>query len=379
MRIESIITFTFCIYCICAYFVSTGFNPLISPDYLFISQFGLHKAQPLTYFTYAMMHLYPTHLVMNVILLFFFGIVVERRLKRKKTLFFYFCSTVACAIFFLITSPTFTVVGASGVIWALIGASVVIKPKETLIALFVLGFMVVPLLRNALVDVIYAKADEISGKYLKITSDFNQGLNNLDKLNEEQQLEAKKIVVLVNKSTELKENITLEKKEITELSSEVTKKKKELIEKKEKGLINEIEFEKEDKQIQNLNKTIQIKQNLTKKKEQLISEIEQNKSKIEKIIEERNETVTSLILKLNETGNNLDKISENKYKYDATTTYMEKAPEAKSLHVFALFFGYVLLLLIDRDILFEWEERVEIMNDKLVIWRERYHKSKNNN
>ncbi len=82
------------------------------------------------------LHASPEHLTMNVIALFFFGNAIEEKLGTKKMLFIFFFSSFVGELFILTLSfiglypfdiPT---VGASGGIFGLMGAAMVVKPFE---------------------------------------------------------------------------------------------------------------------------------------------------------------------------------------------------------------------------------------------------------
>ncbi|MBN2330442.1 MAG: rhomboid family intramembrane serine protease [Candidatus Aenigmarchaeota archaeon] len=74
-------------------------------------------------------HASPSHLFFNMIALYFFGRVLEDELSTGQWLGIYFISGIAGNIVYGLTS-TAPAVGASGCIFGMLGAAMLLKPKE---------------------------------------------------------------------------------------------------------------------------------------------------------------------------------------------------------------------------------------------------------
>ena len=81
------------------------------------------------WFTSMFVHASPSHLFFNMVALYFFGRVVEEELGAPKWLGIYFLSGLAGNLVYGLTS-TAPAVGASGCIFGLLGAAMLLKPKE---------------------------------------------------------------------------------------------------------------------------------------------------------------------------------------------------------------------------------------------------------
>ncbi len=80
-------------------------------------------------FTSLFVHANASHLFFNMLALFFFGRVVEEELGKKKFIIIYFLSGLVGNLAYGLTS-SIPAVGASGCIFGIMGASMLIKPKE---------------------------------------------------------------------------------------------------------------------------------------------------------------------------------------------------------------------------------------------------------
>ncbi len=108
----------------------------IRPD-LFISMFGLQPAifleRPWTIVTNLFIHVpFPRigHIFGNMITLYFFGSYLTRLIGERNFFIVYFCGGILGNIFYLLLGALFSVaIGASGAIFAVAGALVVLSPK----------------------------------------------------------------------------------------------------------------------------------------------------------------------------------------------------------------------------------------------------------
>jgi membrane associated rhomboid family serine protease len=87
-----------------------------------------------TLVTSSFLHADPEHLLLNMTALFFFGRVVEMGVGRKKFIMILLASSIVGNLSFLV--PSFflgsleTVIGASGIVFGLMGTAMLIKPLE---------------------------------------------------------------------------------------------------------------------------------------------------------------------------------------------------------------------------------------------------------
>jgi len=131
---------------------SGGF--LSSPPLSIPREYGFSIYAPLTYLTYPFVHLWPLHLFANVFFVLVFGSFVERELGTRKFLLFYLLSAAIVGIIsqatdFVSGSQFATIVGASGVAFALVGAALVLKPARTIAIFLLLSYFVVPFFLSA--------------------------------------------------------------------------------------------------------------------------------------------------------------------------------------------------------------------------------------
>jgi membrane associated rhomboid family serine protease len=97
------------------------------------------------WFTSMFLHANASHLFLNMLALYFFGRVLEDELSSRQWISIYFISGLVGNLFYGLTS-VMPAVGASGCIFGLLGAAMLLKPKE-LIRIYVfplpLGFIAV--------------------------------------------------------------------------------------------------------------------------------------------------------------------------------------------------------------------------------------------
>ncbi len=87
-------------------------------------------SQPWTIITSMFVHNGIFHIFFNMFTLYFFGNFLIRLLGEKIFLFIYFIGGITGGILFLLMSSQFTwAVGASGAVFAVVGAIVVLRPK----------------------------------------------------------------------------------------------------------------------------------------------------------------------------------------------------------------------------------------------------------
>jgi membrane associated rhomboid family serine protease len=124
---------------------------LFAPDWIYSNFSLLPEAitqQPWTIVTSMFLHadLYRDsgHLLFNMIALFFFGLYLERLVGEREFLKIYFLGGIFAGLAYLFTSFVFNVprpdvpaVGASGAIFAVMGALVILRPKLLIFVYFV--------------------------------------------------------------------------------------------------------------------------------------------------------------------------------------------------------------------------------------------------
>ncbi len=88
-----------------------------------------HMFEVWRWITSMFLHASPSHLFFNMVALYFFGRVLEEELSVPKWLGIYFLSGLAGSLLFGLTSIS-PAVGASGCIFGMLGAAMLLKPKE---------------------------------------------------------------------------------------------------------------------------------------------------------------------------------------------------------------------------------------------------------
>ncbi len=104
------------------------------------------------------------HILFNMIALFFFGTMLENRVGTTKFLFIYFVSGVLGSVgFMLFSSPFSGALGASGAIYGVIGALVLLEPNVTVYFYFIPMPMYVVGVIYVLIELFYlGSADSIA-------------------------------------------------------------------------------------------------------------------------------------------------------------------------------------------------------------------------
>jgi membrane associated rhomboid family serine protease len=80
--------------------------------------------------TSAFLHYGPFHLIMNMLALYWFGSLLEQRIGSGRFLLLYIVSGLAGSAGALIASPTTPTVGASGAIFGILGAGLVLEQQR---------------------------------------------------------------------------------------------------------------------------------------------------------------------------------------------------------------------------------------------------------
>jgi membrane associated rhomboid family serine protease len=97
--------------------------------------------------TSAFLHASPIHILFNMLMLWWFGAPLEAMLGRARFIGIYFVSILAGAAGALLVSPTSPVVGASGAVFGILGAGLVLERNRIQVfggsALLVVGFNLV--------------------------------------------------------------------------------------------------------------------------------------------------------------------------------------------------------------------------------------------
>lgn len=131
---------------------SGGF--LSSPPLSVPREYGFSIYSPLTYITYPFVHLWPLHLFANIFFVLVFGSFIEREVGSTKFLLFYLLSAATIGIIsqaadIVSGNQLATIVGASGAAFALVGASLVLKPVRTIAIFLLLSYLIVPFFISA--------------------------------------------------------------------------------------------------------------------------------------------------------------------------------------------------------------------------------------
>ncbi len=105
---------------------------LIAPGLIFL--LGLQPAgflsRPWTILTSMFVHSGFWHIFANMLTLYFFGTYLYRLVGQSRFLIVYFSGGILGGILFILLAPPFSIaVGASGAVFALAGALVVMRPK----------------------------------------------------------------------------------------------------------------------------------------------------------------------------------------------------------------------------------------------------------
>lgn len=126
-------------------FVLEFFIPIDS--FSFIPAYALSR--PWTLVTSIFLHANLEHLFFNMVALFMFGISLESRIRQRNFILIFFLAGVIGNLGYMVTAPTATTpaVGASGAIYGIMGALVVVAPTATVY----LGYLPMPIIFAAFI------------------------------------------------------------------------------------------------------------------------------------------------------------------------------------------------------------------------------------
>ncbi len=317
-----VVTLSFLATIVFLYLWFTGGSLLVSPTLKTVSRYGLHISRPLTYLSYSLIHLYPGHLIMNIGLLAVFGTILELRLRPRRAAMFFLLSIIGSSIFFAALSPKTILVGASGLIWCCIGAGVVSRPRESLIALFVMGFIVLPVLRSDITERVYDRlSDGITAEWIA-TATVESTQSELSSVEDE---------VEIKTTTDIR---------LGTLEDEATKNRTFLELSLANGTITHDEF---------IERTMDVNRTL--------EGIRVERFLVNESLTELNQRQHELSVRVKDANRQLAQVRNETQAYRQTVDNMRR-PEAHLLHVFSLFYGYFLILLMEPSILDEWQERM---------------------
>lgn len=259
---------------------------------------------------------------MNIGLLAVFGTILELRLRPRRAAMFFLLSIIGSSIFFAALSPKTILVGASGLIWCCIGAGVVSRPRESLIALFVMGFIVLPVLRSDITERVYDRlSDGITAEWIA-TATVESTQSELSSVEDE---------VEIKTTTDIR---------LGTLEDEATKNRTFLELSLANGTITHDEF---------IERTMDVNRTL--------EGIRVERFLVNESLTELNQRQHELSVRVKDANRQLAQVRNETQAYRQTVDNMRR-PEAHLLHVFSLFYGYFLILLMEPSILDEWQERM---------------------
>ncbi|MFH1229713.1 MAG: rhomboid family intramembrane serine protease [Candidatus Aenigmatarchaeota archaeon] len=110
-----------------------------------------------TLLTSVFLHADPSHLILNMLALFFFGRAVEMSMGRKKFILVFLASSIAGNLAFLVSSFFIgslgsVVIGASGAVFGLMGAAMLVRPLEFILYPYLIP---IPLILVAVLYTLY--------------------------------------------------------------------------------------------------------------------------------------------------------------------------------------------------------------------------------
>ena len=105
----------------------------IQTDAFYSYAFGLLEA-PWNIANYLFVHTGPRHLALNLTFLVAWGMVAEQALKRKDVAAIFVVSGMVAGLAYSLMTPDTLLVGSSTGVYGLFGASMLARPRETLIA-----------------------------------------------------------------------------------------------------------------------------------------------------------------------------------------------------------------------------------------------------
>jgi membrane associated rhomboid family serine protease len=124
------------------------------------TSFALYAHSPAlpSFITYAFLHGHLLHLIGNMLFLYIFGNNVNDKMGHVGYLLFYLAGAVFSAVGYLITSHAGALIGASGAVWAVTGAYLVLFPRAHVSVLYyfiLIGNVEVPSWAFVLVELVF--------------------------------------------------------------------------------------------------------------------------------------------------------------------------------------------------------------------------------
>lgn len=199
------------------YFLISGGDPYIYP----ISRLYVYGVSQNNWliggFLYPFVHIGLKHLAANMFVLAVLGSVIEQKIESKHLLLIYILSGAISGIIYTQIKTDVWVIGASSAICGLIGAGLIIDPKNTLLAT-VLGLYMIPI-------VVYPAADYIiQYTYSSQAKAISSGVSRLINLSEEaRNATGKSKIVIMKRINETVKGIKIAKEEQTKLVKGVKK------------------------------------------------------------------------------------------------------------------------------------------------------------
>lgn len=294
----------------------------VSPNVSILSTFGLNRGLIIpSLFTYAQLHLWPSHLVVDMILLAFFGTLVERKVGWRTTLLIYFTAALTGGLVHLASSNA-VLVGSSVGVFGLVGASIITNP-----ILAIVGLLITPVMTLHASDAIDSRE---TIERLKLQSEqtiINKSLENVTGVFED-------VFKLNDTLHETAKNLTFELEEYT---SKLSRLEEEFV----NGTISEVEYNQT---------SVVIEEAVTTAADKL----EEVRTEIRTV-----ETEAQNLSVQNETlHTELHQVTGMVKKFETTQRLREGAPSATLMHIVGMFTGYGCVLLLCPQVFTLWVVRI---------------------
>lgn len=313
------------------YYLSVSFFPFISPSYDLLSRFGLHLNAPWSVLTYMFMHLWPSHLLVDCLLLLIFGTIVEKRIGGVKMLSIFMVSGILGGLVNLFFFPAKTLIGSSGGVFGLIGAAVVLSPKLSL-ALFVLSL-------NLFAPIVVKIVDSVETSFVERISEQKAALKTVDSILLE------KLTSISDVRAALNRTISEKKSRISELESLLLSIEK----KRSSGELSESEYSYQSRQI--LSEISEINGNIT--------EEARNLTILSRDLIEVGEERRVIVMERHE-------VERKEYQLSVTDRTKAGTPEAPYPHAVGIFFGGLMVFLLEKSVFLDWEDRYLWIKGKII-------------
>jgi len=307
---------------VAVHFIITGGTFWIAPDIKVLSTFGLNQKFPiLSLLTYHALHLWPSHLIVDMLLLLAFGTLVERRIGWRTTLLVYFAAAITGGLVHVSTSNA-VLVGSSIGVFGLVGAAIIINPLFSIV-----GLLVMPTLTfwaseriDAIEETQRTRLEHVHANVTESLSNVTREIENTSETN----------AVLLNASATLSAELEKYNTKLSEAGESLAK-----------GNISREEYQ---------NISTAIIENKTKTETKLLeihTEITQVETKINQL-SEKNQSIHA----------ELTTVSRGVEKFEATKKLREEAPSAILMHIVGMFTGYGCILLFAPEALNPWSEKI---------------------